>query len=219
MRPEKTVLCFCKYPDPGMVKSRLAKDLGRESAAAVYKVLLEHTVQTISAGDHAFALHCFPDTHHAFFEHCSNKYHVPLSRQQGSNLGERMLHAIHSQLKDSHAVVLIGSDCPELGLDHINEAFRLLKAGNDIVLGPARDGGYALIGVTRIDSKVFKDISWSTDQVLQQTLSNIKMLQWESSCLPEVRDVDTLEDYQYFLDREDYHHLFGAAHRKFPATS
>lgn len=213
MQPEKTVLCFCKYPDPGMVKSRLAKDLGGELAAAVYRVMLEHTVQTISAGDHALALHCFPDTQHAFFEYCSNKYDIPLYKQQGSSLGERMFHAICTHLKDGQPVVLVGSDCPELALDHINEAFRLLKAGNDIVLGPARDGGYALIGVTRIDGLVFEGISWSTGQVLEQTLSNINALRWKSSCLPEVRDVDTLEDYQYFLDHKDHRHLFAGISR------
>ena len=197
-----------------MVKSRLAKDLGKELAAAVYKVMLEHTVQTISPGAHALALHCFPDTQHAFFEYCSNKYHVPLYKQQGSDLGERMFHAIDSHLKDGHPVVLVGSDCPELSLDYVNEAFRLMKAGNDIVLGPTRDGGYALIGVTRIDSLVFEGISWSTDQVLERTLCNIKELQWKFSCLPEVRDADTLEDYQYFLDHEDHHQLFTGISRR-----
>lgn len=202
-----------------MVKSRLAKDLGREFAAAVYRVMLEHTVQTISPGDHTLALHCFPDTHHAFLGYCSNTYHVPLYRQEGDDLGERMFHAIRNSLKDGHAVVLVGSDCPELGLDHINEAFRLLDAGDDIVLGPARDGGYALIGATRIDGRVFEGVPWSTARVLNKTLSNIKALRWKSSCLPEMRDVDTLEDYQYFLDHEDHRQLFETVHRDFPAAS
>lgn len=202
-----------------MVKSRLAKDLGREFAAAVYRVMLEHIVQTISLGNHAFALHCFPDTRHTFLEYCSSKYRVPLYRQEGDGLGERMFHAIHSHLDGSHAVVLIGSDCPELGLDHINEAFRLLDAEDDIVLGPARDGGYALIGVNRIDSSVFEGIPWSTDRVLDRTLSNINALGWKSSCLPKVRDVDTLEDYQYFLNHEDHQQIFEILHRGFPETS
>ncbi|MXY14196.1 MAG: glycosyltransferase [Proteobacteria bacterium] len=218
MRHEKTVLCFCKYPDPGVVKSRLAKELGREFAAAVYKVMLEHTVQTISLGNHELALHCFPDTQHTFFEYCSNKYHVPLYEQKGDDLGERMLHAIRSHLKHSHAVVLVGSDCPELGLDHINEAFHLLNTGSEIVLGPTRDGGYALIGVTRIDSLVFEGIPWSTGRVLSSTLNNIKALRWKSSCLPEVRDVDTFEDYQYYLNHDDHQQLFEIVHRNFQAT-
>lgn len=201
-----------------MVKSRLAKELGREFAAAVYKVMLEHTVQTISLGNHELALHCFPDTQHTFFEYCSNKYHVPLYEQKGDDLGERMLHAIRSHLKHSHAVVLVGSDCPELGLDHINEAFHLLNTGSEIVLGPTRDGGYALIGVTRIDSLVFEGIPWSTGRVLSSTLNNIKALRWKSSCLPEVRDVDTFEDYQYYLNHDDHQQLFEIVHRNFQAT-
>ncbi len=219
MRPKKTVVCFCKYPDPGMVKSRLARDLGEERAVAVYKVMLEHTVRTISPGDYKLVLCCFPHTYHTFFEYCSNKYHVPLCKQEGDDLGERMFHAICSYLKDRHPVVLIGSDCPELGLGHINEAFRLLEAGNDIVLVPSRDSGYALIGANQIDRLVFEGISWGSDRVLQQTLRRIKELRWKSHCLSEVRDVDTLEDYQYFLDHKDYRQLFKAIHRNFLETS
>ena len=128
-----------------------------------------------------------------------------------------MFHAIRSDLKDSQAVVLIGSDCPEIDQDYINEAFRRLEAGNDLVLGPTRDGGYALIGATRIDRLVFEGIPWSTGRVLSETLSNINELRWKSSCLSEVRDVDTLEDYQYFLDHEDHQQLFEAVHQNFPA--
>ena len=202
-----------------MVKSRLAKTLGKKHAAAVYKVMAEHTVQTMSMGDHALALYCFPDTCHAFFEHCSSKYNVPLYRQEGNHLGDRMFNAMETHLKGGHPVVLIGSDCPELGIDYVNEAFHMLAAGNDIVLGTARDGGYALIGAKRIDQSIFEGIPWSTDRVLEQTLSRIKALQWKSSCLPEVRDMDTFSDYRYYLDHKDHQQLFKAVHTKFSVTS
>ena len=201
-----------------MVKSRLAKTLGEKRAAAVYKAMAEHIVQTLSTDGHALALYCFPDTRHAFFEHCSSTYHVPLYKQQGDHLGERMFHAMDTHLRDGHPVVLIGSDCPELGIDYIDEAFRTLAAGNDIVLGPARDGGYALIGATRIDRSVFEDISWSTRRVLRQTLCRIKALRWRVSCLPEVRDMDTFPDYQYFLGHKDHGQLFEAVHRSLSPT-
>ncbi len=218
MRPEKTVLCFCKYPDPGVVKSRLAKTLGKGCAAAVYKAMAEHIVRTVSAGDHALVLYCFPDIHHAFFKHCASKYNLPLYRQEGDHLGDRMFHAMDTHLRDGHPVILIGSDCPEVGIDYIDKAFHMLGAGNDIVLGPARDGGYALIGATRIDRSVFGDISWSTDQVLEQTLSKIKELRWKSACLPEVRDMDTFSDYRYFLEHENYKRLFAAVSHDFSPT-
>ena len=211
-------MCFCKYPDPGIVKLRLATDLGNELAATIYKIMAEHIVQTISTGDLAYALYCFPDTQHAFFEYCSDKYHAPLYKQEGKSLGDRMFHAMNTHLKDGHPVILVGSDCPELGLDYIDEAFRMLNAGNDIVLGPAYDGGYALIGATRIDRLLFTNISWSTSKVLRQTLARIKELKWSSACLLPVRDVDTFADYCYFSEHENYRQLFASVSKNLLAT-
>ena len=167
-----------------MVKSRLAANLGKELAATVYKTMAENTVQTLFSGEHEYALYCFPDTQHAFFEHCSDRYHASLYRQEGKNLGERMFHAMDTHLSNGHPVVLIGSDCPELDTGYINKAFQMLSAGKDVVLGPATDGGYALIGANRIDKSLFQDIPWGTGDVLQQTLARIKTLHWNLSVCP-----------------------------------
>ena len=122
-----------------------------------------------------------------------------------------MFHAITSHLNGSRHVVLVGSDCPELGPSYIRHAFRLLEAGNDIVLAPTLDGGYALIGARKITRSMFDGISWSSEQVLRQTQERILELGWSHACLPEVRDMDTLSDYRYFLQNESYSHLFSAA--------
>ena len=209
------VLCFCKQPEPGMVKSRLAANLGKERAATVYKTMAEHTVQTLSSSEHKYALYCFPDTQHAFFEHCSDRYHAPLYRQEGKNLGERMFHAMDTHLSNGHPVVLIGSDCPELGTGYINKAFHMLSTGKDIVLGPATDGGYALIGANRIDGSLFQDTPWGTCDVLQQTLARIKTLRWDCACLSPVRDIDTFADYRYYLAHENYRQLFAGIGKGF----
>ena len=193
-----------------MAKQRLASCIGEERATAVYRALLEHTVQTISKGDHAGILYCYPDTEHEFFRYCSSRYHVCLHSQQGDDLGARMFHAISSHLNGSRHVVLVGSDCPELEPSYIRHAFRLLEKGNDIVLAPTLDGGYALLGAGKITRSMFDGISWSTGQVLQQTLGRILELGWSHACLPEVRDMDTLSDYRYFLQSESYSHLFSA---------
>ena len=212
---KKTVLCFCKYPDPGAVKLRLASSLGKELAAVIYKGLLEHIVQTICAGGHECALYCYPDTQHAFFRYCRNKYHISLYKQEGSDLGTRMFNAINTHLNDARHVVLVGSDCPELESSYISKAFRLLEAGNDIVLGPTNDGGYALVGVKKVNKSVFSDISWSTSKVLQQTQGKIKDLHWKSAYMPPVRDIDTFSDYRYFLEHKHYNRLFSAISNSF----
>lgn len=219
MSRKKTVLCFCKYPDPGAVKVRLASNLGKELAANIYKILLEHIVQIICAGERECVLYCYPDTRHAFFRYCNSKYPISLYKQEGSDLGIRMFNAIDTHLNDARHVVLVGSDCPELGSAYINKAFRLLGAGNDIVLGPANDGGYALIGANKINQSVFNDISWSTNKVLQQTQDKIKGLHWKSTCMPLVRDIDTFSDYRYFLEHEHYRHLFSAISSNCVSTS
>ncbi len=219
MPQKKTVLCFCKYPDPGAVKLRLASRLGEELAAIIYKILLEHIVQMVCAGGHECALYCYPDTRHAFFRYCSSKYPVSLYTQDGCDLGARMFNALDTHLDDARHVVLVGSDCPELEPAYISQAFRLLEAGNDIVLGPANDGGYALIGAKKINQSVFNDISWSTNRVLQQTQDKIKDLHWKSTCMPLVRDIDTFSDYRYFLEHEHYRHLFSAISRNCVSTS
>ena len=208
MPQEKIVLCFCKYPDPGIVKLRLASSVGKELAAIIYKALLEHTVQTVCSGNHGCAMYCYPDSKHIFFRYCNGKYHIPLYEQEGCGLGSRMFNAISTHLSSFRHVVLVGSDCPELSSAYIDMAFRLLETGNDIVLGPARDGGYILIGAKKICRSVFDKVSWGTDQVLQQTQEKIQDLHWKSVCTPHLRDVDTFSDYRHFLKQKQYMDVF-----------
>ncbi len=210
MPPGKAVLCFCKYPEPGKTKSRLASSLGEELAAMISKVLLEHTVQVICASRFKRALYCYPDIQHDFFKYCCSRYHISLYNQEGHDLGTRMYNSIHFHLSDNRYVVLVGSDCPELEPAYIDKAFCMLEEGNDIVLGPTHDGGYALIGAKNINRSIFDNIAWGTCEVLHQTQRNIRSLHWKSSCLPQVCDIDTLSDYRYFLEHERYKHLFSS---------
>ena len=193
-----------------MTKSRLASSVGDELAAVIYKIMLEHIVQVVCTGRNERALYCYPDIQHAFFEYCCSRYNIPLHNQEGCNLGTRMFNSITAHLNDTRHVALVGSDCPELEPAYIDKAFNLLEAGNDIVLGPTHDGGYALIGAKKIDRTVFDNISWGTGKVLQQTQENIQNLCWKSACLPSLRDVDTFSDYCYFLEHKRYKHLFSS---------
>lgn len=202
------ILCFCKQPTPGLVKSRLAKDLGDEAAAKVYMLLLNETIKIISKLNLKIFLYCYPNINHPTLSQYTSEFHLTLKKQHGDDLGMKMHHAIEKHLCTNNNVVLIGTDCLEIDANYISKAFEDLNAGYDIVLGPATDGGYALIGANKIDLSIFQNINWGTNQVLKQTEEKIKNLNWRYSCLTKVRDLDNLDDYKYFSTHERYRTLF-----------
>ncbi len=194
-----------------MVKSRLSADLGAECAANIYKKVLEKVIQNICICIREFEvfLYCCPDINYSLFNYYKENYNLSLHNQIGNDLGTRMYNAMsyHLSITDAH-VVLIGSDCLEINSDYINNTFGALESGNDLVLGPTLDGGYALIGANKIDVSIFSDISWGTSSVLRQTKRKINTLEWKFTCMPSIRDIDTLADYQYFSRHKKFKHLF-----------
>ncbi len=208
MEKENIILCFCKHPKNGLVKSRLAKDLGVQRATEIYNTLLETTLTNATNSRTQTILYCYPDTHDATLKYYRNKFSIKLEKQHGENLGEKMHHAIKNHLDKNTNVILIGSDCLEIDANYLHKAFEELNLGNELVLGPTEDGGYALIGLKKLDLSIFQDISWSTEQVLHQTKEKASKLDWKISCLPKVRDLDVLDDYTYFSNHEKYSHLF-----------
>jgi len=114
-------------------------------------------------------------------------------RQVGADLGERMHHALGTALARAPRAVLVGSDCPALDAAYIEEAFTALATA-DLVLGPALDGGYVLIGARRLDRRLFDGVPWGTGEVLAQTLARAAALHWEVALLAPLRDIDRPED-------------------------
>ncbi len=208
MDNEDIILCFCKHPEAGLVKSRLAKDLGDDHASVIYKTLLEETLNNTSHSGFKTFLYCYPDTNHPTLKQYRNKYSIILKKQSDGDLGTKMYHAMMDHLMDNKNIILIGTDCLEIDAAYIQQAFNQLNSDKDIVLGPTEDGGYALIGANKIDASIFQDIEWSSEKVLRQTVEKINELNLEYSQLPIVRDLDTFKDYQYFSTHEKYCHLF-----------
>lgn len=131
---------------------------------------------------------------HPFIVEMKQKYAKDIYLQQGNDLGERMLHAFDSSLKSYSKTLLIGSDCPSINKPYIEKAFSDLDK-NDIVFGPAEDGGYVLIGANKICSTVFKDVDWGSHKVLEQSLQNINATDYKVHLLATLWDIDTPEDY------------------------
>jgi hypothetical protein len=144
-------------------------------------------------------LACAPSKHHPFFKAVGNRYGVHLWNQEGEDLGSRMSHAFHAAFQMSYqSILLIGTDIPSLQSAIIEQALKSL-ATYDVVLGPTMDGGYYLIGLKKPMPDLFTDIPWSTDQVLTRTQQHAHHLGLSVELLPQLRDLDTIDDLQVFI--------------------
>jgi len=199
--PDSTaVVVFAKAPRPGIVKTRLVPLLGAEGAAALHARLVKHALETARAASFGhIELHCAPDTNDAFFRFCAGHYGVTVSAQAQGHLGARMLSAFESALVAHARVLLVGSDCPALTARHLRQAERTLRDGTDAVLGPCEDGGYALIGLRRVEARLFEGIAWGGDSVMPETRTRLSELGWRWRELETLWDVDRPEDYERLI--------------------
>ena len=190
-----------KAPDPGQVKTRLIPLLGESGAAGLYEGLLRSTLEMAVNSDLCpVDLWCSPTMAHPFFQQCRQQYGVELNQQTEGDIGCRMSHALEYTSRSSRLLVLIGADCPALSADDLEEAFDLLDRGTEVVLGPAEDGGYYLIGMSGLYPFVFGDVPWSTPTVLDLTKTRLKSQQVKWQCLTAHRDLDTPDDYHAWLE-------------------
>ena len=183
---------FARPPRPGQVKTRLIPDLGADKAARVYRHCLEHTLDVAHRSGLDYQVFLSEDSGDELFGD------EPVARQQGRDLGARMHHALRALLADSASgALIIGSDCLDLRPAHLRRAAQAL-ATSDVVVIPALDGGYVLIGCREAEPALFAGIDWSTGRVLRQTLANVERLGLRPAQLDAVRDIDTLEDLEHY---------------------
>lgn len=186
---------FAKAPVPGAVKTRLAAILGADAAASLHAGLVRHALSTaVQARMGPVALWCFPDASHSFFARCGEEFGVPLEAQRGADLGSRMRNAFEPAWAARSPLLVIGSDCPALGAEHLERAAAALRE-KDAVLVPAEDGGYVLIGLARPVPSVFEGVAWGTAAVMAQTRERLAEAKVEWTELPALWDVDRPEDY------------------------
>jgi rSAM/selenodomain-associated transferase 1 len=192
--PRDVLLVFLKEARPGAVKTRLAPALGAAAAAGLYRVLAEAAVRSTAprGGEYERRLYFTPAEARAEMEAWfPGEILVP---QEGADLGSRMARAFDEAFRGGASrVAIIGSDVPALSRETVQEAFSSLR-DHDLVLGPARDGGYYLVALRGPQPGLFAGIAWSTPRVLAATLARAEQLGLLVGCLEELRDVDTLED-------------------------
>lgn len=195
--PSPRLICvFTRYPEPGKTKTRLIGALGAEGAADVQRRLTEAVVRTAQAAARRSAA----DIAIWFAGGSESKMrtwlggNLPFAPQAGSDLGQRMAGAFRSGFERGYErIVLIGADCPDLTAEILEKAFAALTQ-HDIVMGPARDGGYYLIGMKRAWPLLFQGVPWGADTVLEHTLAIGKQAGLSIGLMDTLRDVDTAED-------------------------
>ena len=187
----RALIIFIKNPYEGEVKTRLAATLGNKVTLAIYKKLLTHT--------NGVALKVHADKHIFYSSHIDandewNDAEFVKELQNGNDLGEKMRNAFDDLFKKGYGqVAIIGSDCPDINADLIEQAFLELDR-SDVVIGPATDGGYYLLALKKLYPALFEKITWSTKHVLKQTLANCKGINKSFHLLPVLSDVDVAED-------------------------
>ena len=188
--PDAVIQIFARAPVPGAVKTRLIPALGADGAAALQARLLRRTLDMAPQSDLApVQLWCVPDCDHAAFRDWPG---VSRYIQQGADLGKRMHNALIAGLETARRVILIGTDCPGLDGGYLHQAIGHL-ADHDVVLGPAEDGGYVLVGWRR-PVALFTGIDWGSERVLDQTRTRLQAAGASWRELPLRWDVDRPAD-------------------------
>lgn len=195
---ETSILIFCKAPILGLVKTRLAASVGPVRALSIYNELALATQQAISE---------FKEVHWIFTpDHDEARSRVmewiirpewSLRPQKNGDLGERLKDGFNIALKKGPAMA-IGTDCPYITSQDLKEANTVLQNGGEkqVVFGPAKDGGYWLIGMNRFHPGIFENIPWSSESTLEVTVNRAQELGLNVHLLRELSDVDTQEDWE-----------------------
>jgi len=183
---------FAKHWTPGLVKTRLAATLGKGRAAEVQRLFVQTLLNRFCIAADSQILAFDPPASENEFQTAAGPA-WQLQPQGGGDLGQRMAAFFAAGLARARRVVLIGSDSPDLPASFVAEAFKALNEV-DVVLGPAADGGYYLVGARGSVPPIFSEISWSTADVWSQTIAQLaaSRLRWHE--LPRWYDVDTPDD-------------------------
>ena len=186
---KNALIIFARNPELGKCKTRLAKVIGNEAALEIYKYLLNHTAE-ISENIEADKFVFYSDDIKK--EDLWNKDVFRKKLQYGTDLGARMENAFTELFRLNYEkVIIIGSDLLDLNTKHVDDAFQLLET-NELVIGPAKDGGYYLLGMKTLHLNVFKNKDWGTSTVFKETIKDIQNSNY--ALMEELNDIDTFED-------------------------
>jgi len=190
---KKCLIVFTRYPEPGKTKTRLIPILGADDAANLHRQMTEGVItQVKELQDISIEVHFTGGDHQLMQEWLGDN--IVYRQQSEGDLGWRMQTAFQIAFNNGmEKVVIIGSDCPLLNSQVLESAFQALLK-NELVLGPATDGGYYLIGLNRLLPELFTAINWGSNEVFEQTVKIAKSLNLTVAYLTTLSDVDRPED-------------------------
>ncbi|MEG3436119.1 TIGR04282 family arsenosugar biosynthesis glycosyltransferase [Pannus brasiliensis CCIBt3594] len=194
MNVKRQLLIFTRYPEPGKTKTRMIPALGEKGAAELHRLLAEHAIRTVKDCLDFLSpvIYYRGGTEEKIRSWLGDRFSY--RSQRGSDLGEIMRNAFEEGFATGAGeIVAIGTDCPDLTPPLLQEAFDRLR-GRDLVLGPAGDGGYYLIGLKRVYPELFESIDWGTATVLATTKEKATRLGLSVAYLAELNDIDRPED-------------------------
>lgn len=193
----RRLIVFTRCPDPGCCKTRLIPVLGIEGATALHAALVRRTLAWASTGTEGIAevqVHYSGDDLEGLKRLSAEGSSIHYERQSEGDLGARLAGAFESAFQDGCSkVAIVGTDCPELNVSQVAEAFEQLDHA-DVAIGPAIDGGYYLIALRKAVPQLFEQIAWGEATVLQATLQKAQRLRMEIRLLAELADIDGPDD-------------------------
>lgn len=204
MKTNKTGLAvFLRYPQPGLVKTRLGQVVGMESAAALYEQMVALVLEiglALPKTDWNLYAFCDPDHEMEKYERWLGPYSVRLLDQRGNSPSHRIRDAISFMLDENQSAIVIGVDCVELTESSLEKARQDLRE-DDIVLGATREGGQYLIGMNNPHPELFDRMSWGTNKITLEVLNRARELRLRVTELPVLSDLETMEDLKEFSMR------------------
>ena len=199
------LLIFAKKPVPGKVKTRLAVDIGNEAACQIYKQLLFYTFD-IAEKTNTYVFACLTEKDEVTLDTIP---YTDFYQQVNGNLGEKLNDAFKTVFqKGFKKLIVLGTDCADLTSEIIDEAYNKLE-NNDVVIGPAEDGGYYLLGMTHYIPSIFENKSWSTEHLLTETIQTLKEENKSYHLLETLSDIDNIKDLKNTKNKliKWHHHI------------
>lgn len=206
---QEIIILFSKYPLPGKSKTRLIPALGAEEAANLQRRMTRSALVSINifraSNPCALEIYYHGGSKESMADWLGNWYIY--KEQHPGDLGEKMYQAMSDHLGSYRSILLVGSDCPALKPAILGDGFAALKR-NTLVLGPAHDGGYYLIGARGTMAgntlhELFSNMNWGTSELLEQTLAKAQKLQLSCQLLKKLHDIDTPADLRYLDNYPD----------------
>lgn len=201
--PDCVIMVFAKTPIAGQVKTRMQPVLTPEQSAELHQQMIEHML--VQAVDSRLApVQLWVGSEDDYWHKLLERFPVSLHIQRGGDLGERLTVGFEEALVDYGHAIVVGTDCPFLNYDYLEQACQALRSNNQCVICPAYDGGYVMIGLNKMPAGFLTGIEWGSGKVLKQTQEKIEAMGLIHTELTMVHDIDRPTDLKHLAELAEF---------------